>query len=67
MSEFQFLLDDLERRARSDARLDDPGVGLKHKKMAYFRLIIRNDGRIIKEKIALAKAREKRRKLRGKL
>ena len=58
MSEFQFLLDDLERRARRDAQLDDPNVGSRRRKMVYYRDIIRNDTPVIKEKMALARARQ---------
>jgi hypothetical protein len=50
-SEFQFLLDDLERRARRDSQLDDPSVGPKNKEVSYYRTIIRNDKRVIKDKM----------------
>lgn len=58
MTEFQFLLDDLERRARHDARLDDPTTGPQQRKLAYYHGIISNDERIIKEKMTLAKSRQ---------
>jgi tetratricopeptide (TPR) repeat protein len=57
MTEFQFLLDDLERRARRDAQLDDPNVGPKRQKLAYYRGIITNDKRIIRENMVLAQTR----------
>ena len=62
ISEFHFLLDDLERRARRDAQLDDPNVGPESQKLEYYEGIIRNDGRIIKEKMALAQSRQKKSK-----
>ena len=43
MKEFQFLLDDLERRARRDSFLDDPNVGNPKRKEACYKLIIRED------------------------
>lgn len=60
MGEFNFLLNDLERRARRDARLDDPNVGPKRQKMVYYKGLIRNDSRVIKEKLALAQSRQKK-------
>jgi tetratricopeptide (TPR) repeat protein len=60
MAEFQFLLADLERRARRDARLDDPSVGPRRQKMVYYKGLIRNDMRVIKEKMALAQSRQKK-------
>ena len=56
--EFNFLLADLKRRARRDARLDDPNVGPKRQKMVYYKGLIRNDERVIKEKMALAQSRQ---------
>ena len=58
MTEFQFLLDDLERRARHDARLDDPAIGPQRRKLAYYHVIISNDERTIKEKRALPESRQ---------
>jgi tetratricopeptide (TPR) repeat protein len=63
MSEFQFLLDDLEHRARHDAQLDDPNVGPESQKLEYYEGIIRNNSRIIKEKMALAQSRQKKSKV----
>jgi len=63
MSEFEFLLDDLERRARRDAQLNDPNVGPESQKLPFYEGIIRNDGRIIKEKIILAQSRQKKSKV----
>lgn len=60
ISEFQFLLDDLERRARRDAQLDDPNVGPESQKLEYYKGIIHNDGRIINEKMALARSRQQK-------
>jgi len=60
VSEFQFLLNDLERRARRDAQLDDPNVGPERQKLAYYKTIIRNDRRVIKEKMTLARSRQKK-------
>lgn len=60
ISEFQFLLDDLERRARRDSQLEDPNVGPESQKLEYYKGIIRNDGRIIKEKMALARSRQEK-------
>jgi tetratricopeptide (TPR) repeat protein len=60
MTEFKFLLGDLERRARRDARLNDPTVGPKQQKLTYYRGIISNDERIIREKMALAQTRQKK-------
>ena len=60
MTEFQFLLDDLERRARRDAQLDDPNVGPKQQKLTYYRGIIKNDKRIIREKMTLAQIRQQK-------
>lgn len=63
--EFQFLLDDLERRARKDAQVDNLSVGTKRQKMTYYQIIINNDRRIIKEKMALAQKRQGKLNYRG--
>jgi hypothetical protein len=60
MAEFQFLLDDLERRARRETRLDDSDSGPKKRKMACYRIIVREGRRVIKEKMALAKTRQQK-------
>ena len=57
LAEFQFLLDDLEQRARRDARLDDPSVGPAKQKQTFYRLIIREDRKIITRKMELARLR----------
>lgn len=62
MVEFQFLIDDLERRARSYSRLDDPDVGPLKGKKAYYEGILKNDLEAIKKKHALAIQRESKRK-----
>lgn len=58
--EFQFLFDDLDRRARHEAKLDNPNIGSEHRKKAYYQIIINNSKRVIKEKMALAQSRQKK-------
>ena len=60
ISEFQFLLNDLERRARRDTHLDDPNVGPESQKLRSYKGIIHNDGQIIREKMALAQSRQEK-------
>ena len=62
MAEFQFLLDDLPRRARRDTRLDDPSIGPAHRKQEAYERLLQNDGETIRTKQALAEKREVKRK-----
>lgn len=62
MDEFQFLLDDLPRRARHDAQLDNPNVGPEASKQRFYKTILKADEPIIKDKRALAQKRETKRK-----
>lgn len=62
MTEFQFLRDDLQRRARFDSMLDDPDVGSLANKQAYYDTIVTGDAETIEEKRALATQREDKRK-----
>lgn len=58
IAEFRFLLDDLERRARKESRLDDCDSDSKELKLIYYHGIIDSGRKTIKEKMALAKKRE---------
>lgn len=61
MAEFQFLLADLDRRARRDARLDDPNVGPEKGKREAYEGILEHHAQTIEEKRALAQKREEKR------
>ncbi len=61
MAEFQFLRDDLERRARHDSMLDDPDVGSLRSKRQCYEGILSGDPEMIEEKQALATQREAKR------
>lgn len=63
MTEFQFLLHDLPRRARRDARLDDPNVLPETSKQRLYKSLLKNDAEIIQTKRALAQKREAKRKV----
>lgn len=58
MTEFQFLLDDLPRRARRDAQLDNPNVGPKAGKQRHYQNLLKTDADIIRKKQALAQKRQ---------
>jgi tetratricopeptide (TPR) repeat protein len=58
MAEFQFLLDDLPRRARKDSRIDDPNVGPVESKKRYHANLLKTDRETIEAKISLAQKRE---------
>lgn len=58
MAEFQFLLDDLPRRAKRDAQLDDPNVGPEEGKHRYYRNLLKTDVDTIRAKQALAQKRQ---------
>lgn len=60
MAEFDFLLNDLERRARKEAFLDDPNW---KSLPSYYHGLIENDGNTIRAKKALAQAREEKKRL----
>jgi tetratricopeptide (TPR) repeat protein len=63
MEEFKFLFDDLERRARHEAKLDNPNVSSERRKIAYYQIIISNGKQIIKDKMTLAQSRQKKLKV----
>ena len=54
MAEFEFLLDDLPRRARRDARLDDPNVLPEASKQRLYKSLLENDAKTIQLKRVLA-------------
>jgi len=62
MAEFEFLLDDLPRRARQDARLDDPNVLPVASKQRLYKSLLKNDAEVIQTKRDLAQKRETKRK-----
>lgn len=64
MAEFQFLLDDLPRRARSDARLDDPNVLPVASKKRLYMSLLKHDAQTIQLKRALAAKRDEKLNLR---
>jgi hypothetical protein len=62
MVEFQFLLNDLARRARKDSRIDDSNFGPEKSKNSFHDLILKNDRETIEAKMALAQKRQLKRK-----
>ena len=60
MAEFQFLLDDLPRRARQEARLDEPYTGpiASASNERLYKLLLKNNAETIHTKQALAVKRE---------
>lgn len=54
MAEFEFLLADLPRRARHDARIDDPNVLPEASKQRLYKSLLENDAETIQLKRALA-------------
>lgn len=62
MAEFDWLLDDLPRRARKESFMDDPSVsfGKKTPKIKVYNAIVRNTRRIVEEKRAIAVRRERK-------
>lgn len=62
MSEFQFLLDDLPRRARHEAQLDNPAVGPMDGKNRLYKTILKTTTETVQLKRALAQKRETKRK-----
>jgi hypothetical protein len=64
MAEFQFLLDDLPRRAKKEARLDEPYTGpiASARNEHLHKSLLRNDAKTIQTKRDLAEKREERAK-----
>ncbi|MFA7269844.1 MAG: hypothetical protein WC073_10910 [Sterolibacterium sp.] len=62
MAEFDWLLQDLSRRARKESFMDDPNVffGKSTSKKSVFNSIVRNGKRGVEEKRAVAKRREQK-------
>lgn len=57
MRAFDFLLEDLPRRARRDARIDDDTVGPDSQKARFLKGLMEHDTEVIKTKRALAERR----------
>jgi hypothetical protein len=60
IQEFNFLLNDLNRRAQKEAFLDDSTITTIGKKEDHFNLIMENGTKIIQGKMVLAQKREQK-------
>lgn len=65
LAELDFLTDDLPRRARRDARLDDPNVGSPAQKQKFYERLLQDDAQVIGKKRDLIVKRQSKSKTGG--